>query len=231
MTVRQAQVAVVPAAVSAQPPRWKPAVRLHELCAVPGALVFQLGQESSHSGVGDGPGQPPVAQHHGHVQRFHHHAAGALGYRGRRLVVIVIPDLNDPGVYFTALDVQALPPVAVVAPAVDFPGPGDGLVHLAQPPDCGLQRLGILHLQTVGAHRQRANSNVNTDGGPALDWRGWLAVLNAEAGKPHAGGPVDGDLADRAGPAQLLHHRHSADPGQQNLPVIHPYCARPVIGT
>ena len=82
----------------------------------------------------------------------YHHAAGTLGYRGRGLVVVVVSDLDDPGVDSPALGVQALAPVAVIALAVVVPGSGDGLVRLVQPPDRGIQRLRILHLQSVGAH-------------------------------------------------------------------------------
>ena len=98
--------------MSAQLLRWKPPVSLRELRAVPDALVFQLGQESGHSSIRDGPRQAAVVEHPCHVQRFHHHAAGALGYRGRGLVVIVIPDLDDPGVDLPAFGVEALTPVA-----------------------------------------------------------------------------------------------------------------------
>ena len=115
--------------------------------------------------------------------------AGALGYRGRRLVVIVIPDPDDPGVDLPTLGVEALTPVAVIRSAEDLPGPG--LVHLAQPPDRGVQRFRILHLQSVGAHSQYANTYVHSYGRAGLHRRDRLAVLGAEAGEPLASGVRD----------------------------------------
>ena len=125
--------------------------------------------------------------------------AGAFGYRGRRLVVIVIPDpdspdpddpgVDDPGVDLPPLGVEALTPVAVIRSAEDLPGPG--LVHLAQLPDRGVQRFLILHLQSVGAHRQDANTYVHSYGRAGLHRRDRLAVLDAEAGEPLASGVRD----------------------------------------
>ena len=52
------------------------------------------------------PGQPPVADHAGNVQRLLHHLARRLGYRRRCLVVTVVPDVDGPGVQPAPFAVQ-----------------------------------------------------------------------------------------------------------------------------
>ena len=68
----------------------------------------------------------------GHVQRLHHHAAGRLGYRRRRLVMIVIPHVDHPSVKSPSPGVQLLAPVGVAAPAMYVPAAGNGLVQSTQ---------------------------------------------------------------------------------------------------
>ena len=109
-------------------------------------------------------------------------------------MVIVIPDPDDPdpddpGVDLPPFGVEALTAVAVIRSAKDLPGPG--LVRLAQLPDRGVQRLRILHLQSVGEHRQDANTYVHSYGRAGLHRRDRLTVLDAGAGEPLASGVPD----------------------------------------
>ena len=152
--------------------------------------------------------------------------AGALGCRGRRLVMIVIPDPDDPdpddpGVDLPPLGVEALTPVAVIRSAEVFPGPD--LVHLAQPPDRGVQRFRILHLQSVGAHRQYANTYVHFYGRAGLSpagpagrprRRSWRTTCQ-RCSRP----PLAQDSLVRFRPAGLFEHRavmpHPALPGAE----------------
>ena len=80
LSIREHQLRIVPAAVSAKPGRRKPPIRLLEVGAIPHALVLQLGEEVRHPGISDGLRQPAVLRHPCHVQGFHCHAARRLGY-------------------------------------------------------------------------------------------------------------------------------------------------------
>ena len=63
-----------------------------------GGLVGQLAADLGEAGVGDVPGQPPVAQHPGDVEVFDHDRAVLPGQPGGELVQSVAAQVRHPGV-------------------------------------------------------------------------------------------------------------------------------------
>ena len=82
-------------------------------------------------------GQPPVAGHAGQVQRLHHHSSRRLGYRRGGLVVMVVPDVDYPGMELASPGKEPLPAVGRIAAAVDLPAAGNGPVQAPQPLQAG----------------------------------------------------------------------------------------------
>ena len=129
--------------------------------------------DGTRPSIGNRSGQPPVADHAGHVQRLHRHAAG-------RLVMIVIPNIDHPSMKSPSPGVQLLAPVGVAAPARDVPAAGNGLVHLSQSLQAGGQRLRILNRLAIRANRHRPHAHAN--GGTGFHRRHcWSSSMHKQA--------------------------------------------------
>ena len=162
------------------------------------------------------------------------HLACRLGYRRRCLVMVVIADVDHPGMDLTPLVVPLLSPVGRIAFTIDIPAAGNGLIQASELLQSSGKGLGIVYLGTVRTHCHGPHANVHTDGWSVLHrWR-WLPVLNAEAGEPCSRRPVDSHLTDRPKEApkepQMFHHGHPSDPGQDYHLGVHPHRVGAVIG-
>ena len=100
-----------------------------QVIVLPATVSAQLRQEARHPSIGNRSGELTVPHHSRHVQRLHHHAATRLGYRRRRLVMIVIPNIDHPSMKSPSPGVQPLAPsehTAIVPTPTSTPMVGPG---------------------------------------------------------------------------------------------------------